>query len=107
VLKDDDGSYEWVTPFPPNSELNASAKFSLKRRLRMLGLTHSEPELAEVALLGLLKGSDALDLVYFKDERKIAAQRIYELVMSEALRTPAVQILQEIEEALESRTQAD
>lgn len=107
VLKDEDGVCEWVTPYPPKSEMNASAKFSLKRRLRTLGLTQAEPEIEEVALLGLLKACDELELVFFKDERKLASRRIYELVMSEALRTPAVQILQEIQEALESKIQAD
>jgi len=107
VLKEEDGDYEWITPYPPNSELNASAKFSLMRRLRTVGLTRNEPELEELALLTLLRGCNKLDLVFFKDERKIVHRRIYELLMGEALRTPAAQILQEIEEALEKRIESD
>lgn len=107
VLQEEDGDYEWNTPYPPDSELNASAKFLLTRRLRTVGLAKNEPELEELALLTLLRGCNKLDLVFFKDERKIVHRRIYELLMSEALRTPAAQIMQEIEEALEKRIESD
>ncbi|MCZ7553768.1 MAG: GPP34 family phosphoprotein [Anaerolineales bacterium] len=107
VLKDEDGDHEWITPYPPDSTLNASAKFALVRRLRTVGLARVEPELEDLALLALLRGCNKLDLIFFKDERKIVSRRIYELLMSEALRTPAVQILQELEQALANRSETD
>lgn len=107
VLKDEDGDYEWITPYPPESALNASAKFALVRRLRTVGLARAEPGLDDLALLALLKGCNKLDLILFKDERKIVSRQIYELLMSEALRTPAVQILQELEQALTNRSETD
>jgi len=107
VLEKEDDDYSWVVPFPAENIPAASAKFNLRKRLRILLQTREGPDLQEVALLNLAKGCGMLDQVYFKDERRQASRLIYELTMSTALANPAAQSIQEIESALTSRVDSD
>ncbi len=100
VLRQEEDDFSWAFPEVDPSGQQASAKFLLKSRLRALVLTRLEPERAELFLLSLLKASDKLDLVFFKDERKLAARWINERMMSEAIQDPIAQTVQEIEAAL-------
>jgi hypothetical protein len=96
ILHQEDGDYTWVVPHPADNPLQASAKFELRRRLRSLILPGQTPGLAEIALLALLQASNKLDLLFFKDERKLARHRIDEQMMVQAMSDPTGQILQEI-----------
>lgn len=107
VLKEEDDEYSWLKPYPADSALQTNAKFTLKQRLRLIGLAEDTPDLPELALLSLLRACGKLDLVFLKDERKTVSRLIYELLVSEALKESNVQIIQEIEAAVESRIDSD
>jgi Golgi phosphoprotein 3 len=96
VLRQEDGDFSWVTPHPADNPLQCSAKFELRRRLRSLILPNQEPSLPEIALLSLLQASNKLELVFFKDERKLVRHRIDEQMMVQAMADPVGQALQEI-----------
>jgi len=107
VLKQEDEDFSWVVPDTAGDNFNASAKFNLKRQLRAVVLAQQESDLKRTALLSLLLASNKLDLVFFKDERKIARRRIDELLMSEAMRDPVAQSIQEIGQSLAARIDED
>jgi hypothetical protein len=48
-----------------------------------------------------------LDLVFFKDERKLARRRIDEAMLAEALRDPLAQTVQEIGSGIAARIDSD
>jgi len=95
--------FGWAPPPPSVNTRFASAKFILKHLLRSRVLAHEEPDLHEIALLSLLKASNKLELVFFKDERKPAMRVIDEMQMSAAMKDPVAQSLQEILSALADR----
>lgn len=95
----------WVVPFPDSPETNASAKFVLKARIRKSVLTDEDLKLHDLALLSLVKACNLLNLVFTKDERKMARRRIYELMVSITLKDPEFQTIQEIEAAVESQAE--
>lgn len=107
LLVEDDSSYSWLIPAPTSPEVQASGKYALKRRLREIALACIEPEIREVALLGLLRGGSLLNLAFIKDERKLARQRIYELLIGRALSNAVVSQVDEICVAVEAAVGAD
>lgn len=95
---------------PSQNELdgqNASARYWLKRRLRGLALTDQEADLRGLALLNLVQSCDFIDLVFTRDERKIARRRIYELLVGTALSNGQAQAIEEIGRAVESQADTD
>jgi golgi phosphoprotein 3 len=95
---------------PSQNELdghNASARYWLKRRLRGLALTDQDVELRGLALLNLVQACDFIDLIFTKDERKIARRRIYELLVGTALSNGQAQAIEEIERAVEAQADTD
>jgi hypothetical protein len=74
----------------------------MKNRIRDLVLASTQAEPREIALLSLVKASNLLDLIFVRDERKLADRRIHELVVSEALKNPAIQTIEAIAVAIES-----
>jgi hypothetical protein len=102
VLIEEDSAHTWLIPAPIAPEVKASAKFALKQKLRDVALACLEPDLKEVALLALVRSSGLLDLVFIKDERKLAGQRIYELMISRALNHPLALEVEEICGAVET-----
>ncbi len=86
VICQQDGRMEWVIPVPDCPGGNASAKYCLKSKLRESVLTETEPDLRSLALLDLARASGLLNLIFTKDERQAARQRIYELMVGEGLR---------------------
>jgi len=107
VLKQEDDDLSWVMPYPAESELAASAKFNLKRHLRTLALAQADPQGNELPLLSLLSASNKMDLVFLKDERKLARRRVNELIVTAALREPVYQSIQEISSALSAHIDED
>jgi golgi phosphoprotein 3 len=107
VLKQEDDDLNWVIPYPAESETHASAKFNLKRRLRTLALAQAEPEAKELALLCLLNACNKMELVFLKDERKLARRQMNELIVTAALREPVFQTIQEISSALSAHIDED
>jgi Golgi phosphoprotein 3 len=107
VLKQVDEDYVWVRSSVADIAQAASAKFCLKRQLRSVTLAQVEPDLQVTVLLSLVLASNKLDLVFFKDERKLARRRIDELLMSEAMKNPIGQYIQEIGTSLAARIDED
>jgi hypothetical protein len=92
-----------VTPYADSSNPRLSAKYVLKSQLRELALTQAEADLSDLALLGLAKASNMLNLVFTKDERKAAKRWIYTAITSRAMNEAAAQILQAIGQAVDSQ----
>ena len=105
VVKQEEKRLTWVIPYADSPEQNASAKFALKARIRKSVLADEDLENHDLALLSLVKASNLLNLVFTKDERKMARRRIYELLVSKTLKVPEIQTIQEIEAAVESQVE--
>lgn len=107
VVIEEDGRLQWVIPAAISPEQSASAKYIMKNRIRDLTLASAQAELREIALLSLVKASNLLDVIFIKDERKLADRRIHELVVAEALKNPAMQTIEAIAVAVESVVEED
>jgi hypothetical protein len=107
VVSQEDDRFQWVIPAPTSPDINASAKYLMKNRIRGLVLASSQAEPREIALLSLVKASNLLDLIFVRDERKLADRRIHELVVGEALKNPAIQAIEAIAVAIESVVEED
>jgi hypothetical protein len=105
VVKQEEKRLTWVIPYADSPENNASAKFALKARIRKSILSDEDLENHDLTLLCLVKACNLLNLVFTKDERKMARRRIYELMVSKALKDPEFQTIQEIEAAVESQAE--
>ncbi|MGE5222329.1 MAG: GOLPH3/VPS74 family protein [Omnitrophica WOR_2 bacterium] len=102
ILSQEEDEYRWVIPSQAFPNCNAAAKYCLKESLRAIVLTNQETDLRNLALLSLLDASNHLRLVFTKDERREAKQRIHELMLSEALKNPAAEAIEEVQSAVAS-----
>jgi hypothetical protein len=66
----------WVIPYEAYPEQDASAKYWVKQALRGVVLGGEKPEPHTIALLSLLRACRLLNLIFTKDERKAAGQKI-------------------------------
>lgn len=107
ILTLDDDHLNWVVPSPYHPEGVAPTKYWLKRRLRDIVLAEDEAGSAEVALLSLVRAVDLLDLVFVKDERRLASNRINELLVRSAMTNPLCQSIQEIESTIQVVVEED
>jgi hypothetical protein len=107
VVSQEEDRLLWVMSDSAPSDLNASAKYLMKNRLRALVLTSAQAEPRDIALLNLIRACGLLDLVFVRDERKLANRRIYEMVVGEALKHPAAQTIEAIGVAIESVVEED
>jgi len=105
VVKQEEKRLTWVIPYADSPDKNASAKFALKSRIRKSVLADEDLEKHDLALLSMVKACNLLNLVFTKDERKMARRRIYELAVSNTLKDPEFQTIQEIEAAVESQVE--
>ena len=88
VVKQDENRLTWIIPYAGTLEINASAKFTLKARIRKSILANENPETHDLVLHGLVKACSLLNSVFTKDERKLARQRLYELTVNKTLNDP-------------------
>ena len=100
VVTQEDDHLLWVIPSPLEPEKKASTKYWVKRRLRSIVLASEPAEQHDIALLNIIKACDLLDLVFLKDERRLASRQVGELVVSEALKNPVAQTIEEIGQAI-------
>jgi hypothetical protein len=107
IVTREDKRLLWIVPPPGAPEPCGSAKFWLKTRLRKLALANQEADLHDLTLLNLAHACSWMDLIFTKDERKLASRRIYELLVSEAMRNPLAQAIEEIGSAIESVAEED
>jgi hypothetical protein len=107
VVKQEENRLSWVIPYADSQDSNAPAKFVIKSRLRQSVLVDEDLDVHDLALLGLVKACSLLNLIFTKDERKLARRRIYEIMVGKMLGNPSIQAIQEIEAAVESQAEAD
>ncbi len=101
IVEDDE--LLWAIPSQAYPEHHASAKYCLKERLRAIALADGMNDIRSLALLCMLDSSEMLDLVFTRDERREASRNIHEMLVTEALKTPAAQAIEEIHNAVDSR----
>ena len=96
----EDEYYMLVVPSPLDPQVNASAKYLIKERLRNIILACQEADLRSLALLNLARASDLLKLIFTVDERKAAERGIHEQFVRVALENSVAQTLEEIGEGV-------
>jgi hypothetical protein len=89
----------WIIPYDVYPQRDASAKYWIKQRLRDAILTEAQPEKRTVALLSLLHALKMLNLIFTKDERKAARQRVDELVKDDVFGQSVAEAIQSIDMA--------
>ncbi len=97
IVTQEDDRLHWVVPSPLQPESKASPKHLLVERLRGIVAGTGDPTPREIGLLSLVRACGLLELVFLRDERKLASQAIYERFISQAINDPAIQTIQEIE----------
>jgi hypothetical protein len=107
VFSQDDERLVWVIPSPLKPEIKASTKYLVNTRLRGIVLAQETPETRDVVLLSLVRACGLLDLVFLRDERKLADRYIYELSINQAMANPVLQTVQEIEIAVAAAVEED
>lgn len=100
ILTQEDEDLVWVIPSPLHPEISASAKYAVVQHLRGIVLAKEPAGPREIAFLSLVSACGLLDLVFLRDERKIANQYINELVVGEAMKDPLLETIQEIDSAI-------
>jgi hypothetical protein len=90
----------WLIPSSMHPEINASIRFAIKERLRVLAITNQVPNLRELSMLSLANTTGLAELIFFKDERKLVRRRIYELLVVEAMKDPTAQMIEDIQSVL-------
>jgi len=106
VVQEDD-HLEWVIPSPLQPQVNTSAKNWASQRLRGIVLAQEAFDERDIALFSLLRACNLLDLIFLKDERRLASQRINEMVVNAAMKDPGLQTVEEIESALATVVEDD
>lgn len=107
VLRHEDKRFLWVIPFGDNPQQNGSAKYLIKQHLRSVVLAGEKPEPDTVVLLSLLKACRLMNLVFTRDERKAANQRVNELVKGEEFGRAVARSIEEISSAAAAAAMAD
>ncbi|RPI30231.1 MAG: GPP34 family phosphoprotein [Chloroflexota bacterium] len=107
VVQDDDTRYLWVIPYDDSPEPFASAKFWIKRRQRTWVLTCGDPDLHDLALVSLVQGAGMLNIIFLRDELKLAKRRIYEVMIEKGFSNTTTHTIEEISLALEAFVSTD
>ena len=107
VFTQDDERLLWVIPSPLQPEAKASTKYLVTKRLRGMALAQEDSQKRDLVLLSLLSACGLLDLVFLRDERKLAARYINEKLYSQAMSDPVIQTVQEIDAAVEAVVEED
>jgi golgi phosphoprotein 3 len=109
ILTEEDDNLVWVIPSPLHPEIAASAstKYLMIQRLRSVVLAHEDANPREIAFLSLISACGLLDLVFLRDERKLASQYINELLVGKAMQDPILETVQEIDSAITSVVEED
>jgi Golgi phosphoprotein 3 len=107
VFTQEDDHLTWVIPSPMHPKVKASLKFSVVRLLRGIVLAQEEAHPREIAFLSLVSACGWLELLFLRDERKSASQRINELLVFHAMQDPTLETIQEISSAIVSVVEED
>jgi Golgi phosphoprotein 3 len=107
VFTQEDDRLAWVIPSPMHPKVKASLKFSVVRLLRGIVLAQEEAHPREIAFLSLVSACGWLELLFLRDERKAASQKINELVVFHAMQDNTLETIQEISSAIASVVEED
>jgi Golgi phosphoprotein 3 len=107
IVSQEDEHLVWVIPSPLQPEIRASAKYCLIKRLRNMTLASEEIQPRDIILLSLVRSCGLLDLIFLRDERKLASRTINQLFYSQAIMDPVSQTIQEIESAIADLVEED
>ncbi|HEX7974612.1 MAG TPA: hypothetical protein VF498_09405, partial [Anaerolineales bacterium] len=86
-----------------NEQTALPSKFEMKRTLRGMILSNKDNNGSDhrsLALLNVAAASNLLNLIFTQDELQLAKQRIHEKVIRAALENPAMQTVEEVEQAV-------
>lgn len=90
-----------------DSQSLAPSKFEIKYPLRAMILSNQENDHRSLALLKVAAASELLNLIFTQDELSIAKRLIHEKVLRAALENPAMETIEEIEQAVASSLEDD
>lgn len=107
IMTQEDDRLLWVIPSHIHPDVKASTKYSVIKLLRGIVLAEEEANPREIAFLSLACACGLLDLIFLRDERKVANQRINELVVFHAMQNPTLETIQEISSAIASVVEED
>jgi Golgi phosphoprotein 3 len=107
ILTREDDRLQWVVPSHIHPEVKASTKYSVIKLLRGIVLAQEEAHPREIAFLSLVCACELLDLIFLRDERRAANQKINELVVFHAMQNPTLETIQEISSAIASVVEED
>jgi hypothetical protein len=107
ILTQEDDHLSWVIPSHFHPDVKATTKYSVIKLLRGVVLAQEEAHPREIAFLSLVSACGLLDLLFLRDERKAASQKINELVVFHAMQNPILDTLQEIDAAIASVVEED
>ena len=107
VVTQDDDRLFWVIPSPLQPEAKVSTKYLLITRLRGIVLAQENTQPQDLALLSLVRACGLLDLLFLRDELKLADRQINELVYKQAINNPVIQTIQEIDCAIADLVEED
>ena len=99
ILRIEEKRYLWIIPYEAYPQVDASAKYWVKQRLRNVVLANEEPDSQTVVLFSLLKTCHLLDLVFTRDELKAARKKVDILVKGETFGPIVAQTIEEIQAA--------
>jgi golgi phosphoprotein 3 len=85
----------WVVPYPAFPQVQASAKYLLKQHLRGIVLAGELASPTDIILLSLIKACRLQRLVFTRDERKFADEKLDELVQGELFGEAVAKVLAE------------
>jgi len=99
ILYKEQKRYLGVVPYEAYPEQDGTAKYWIKYHLRAVALAGDKPEARTVALLSLVKACEMLDLVFTRDEIKLARMKIDGLIENEVVAREICETLEAIMEA--------
>lgn len=106
VLVHEEKRFFWRQPSAENAS-GLSTKFAMKMPLRAMILSGEESNPHQLALLNVAAGSNLLSLIFTEDELSMAGRRIHERCVRAALESPAMQTVEEIEQAIAASLEDD
>lgn len=107
LLYQEDKRFFWHPASPDDDFLVAPTKFELKEPLRAVVLSTAESDPRSLALLNVASATGLLNLIFTQDELLIAQRRIHEEIVRAALENPAMQTIEEIEQAIHTSLEDD
>lgn len=107
IFTQEDDHLQWVVPSPLQAETKVSTKYWINKRLRGIVLASEEIQPRDTILLSLVRACGLLELIFLRDERKLAGRMINQLFYSQAITDPVFQTVQEIDSALADLVEED